>query len=258
MRWVVKIGTSSLCEADGQLSWNKVLMFTRQIKALHERGHQVVVVTSGAIGTGMGTTKIRPKTLSERQALAAIGQAHLMEYYRKALAPITMGQLLLTYPDISDPIRRDIFCQTLEHMLQWRTIPVVNENDAVTDDDSRIGDNDTLAAHLAVMVRANRLVILTDIDGLYTDNPYQNPGAQRIDALPWVTLEHVEQFGAGEPGQFGAGGMATKLQAARIAQEAGIEMVLASSREPGVLQKIDAPNWQGGTRFLARRGVSHA
>lgn len=257
MRWVVKIGTSSVCNADAQLSSQKVQGFAGQVRKLYDKGHEVLVVSSGAVGAGIGTVGKKPEDVTDKQALAAIGQARLIEAYQKALDPVVVGQVLLTRQDLEDEGRRQVSQRTLERMLAWRAIPVINENDTVADDEIRIGDNDTLAARVAVLVGADRFIILSDIDGLYTDNPKTHPDARRIQSVPWVTAEDLSRLRREDSGGLGTGGMLTKLEAARIAQEAGIGMVLASSQEPDVLEKI-AGNWQGGTRFLAQRRMARA
>ncbi len=259
MRWIVKIGTSSVCGSDARLSQKKINAFIKQVRALISGGHQILVVTSGAVGAGIGAIGKGPHDVTDKQALAAIGQARLMAAYQRALDPIVAGQVLLTRQDLEDADRRQASRRTLERVLQWGAIPVINENDTVTDAELRIGDNDTLAARVAVLVAADRLVILSDIDGLYTNNPKTHPDALRIDAVPWVTASDMERYSREDRGGLGTGGMLTKLEAARIAQEAGIGMVLASSQEPDVLEKIDRiENWQGGTRFLAKRGIVRA
>jgi glutamate 5-kinase len=259
MRWVIKIGTSSVCDIDARLSQEKIDRFVSQLRILVSREHEILVVTSGAVGAGVGAVGKTPQDVTDKQALAAIGQARLMEAYQRALHPIIVGQVLLTRQDLEDQDRRQASRSTLERVLSWGAIPVINENDTVTDAEIRIGDNDTLAARVAVLMEAHRLVILSDIDGLYTENPKKNPGAHRIEAVPCVTADDMQRFSSEERGGLGTGGMATKLEAARIAQEAGIGMVLAASQEPDVLDKIEGiKSWQGGTRFLAKRGMIRA
>lgn len=253
MRLVVKVGSSSLCQQDGRISDARIQALTEQLRDLYQYGHEVLLVSSGAVAAGVGHYGHRPQSVTEKQALAAIGQAKLLEAYQSHLEDVVLGQVLVTRGDLEDPVRRASSCNTLNKLLEWRVLPIINENDTVADEEIRIGDNDTLAARVAVLVQAHLLVILSDIDGLYTDNPRLYPDAQRISKVPWVSADHLSRFSSG-PGEWGTGGMATKLDAARIAQEEGIEMVLAASDEPQVLQKILQIDWHGGTRFLAQRG----
>ncbi|MDA8193730.1 MAG: glutamate 5-kinase [Thermaerobacter sp.] len=253
MRWVVKVGTSSVCEEDGRLSHSRIKGLAEQVGRLYHRGHEVMMVSSGAVGAGVGRIGRWPQTVGDKQALAAIGQARLIQAYQSVFDPVPVGQILITRADLEDPARRMASGRTLQQLLEWGVVPIINENDTVADEELRIGDNDTLAARVATLVDADLLVILSDIDGLYTDNPRLYPDARRIATVPWVTAEDLAEHTA-SPGPWGTGGMATKLEAARISQEAGIGMVLASSHEPDVLAKVMGMDWPGGTRFLAQRG----
>lgn len=252
MRIIVKIGTSSLCDSAGQFDRHRLQGLALQLASLVEEGLHLIVVSSGAIGAGIGRIGILPRQMKQKQALAAIGQALVMQAYQQCFAAIPLAQVLLTSHDLSDPERRESSRQTLEQLLEWGVMPIVNENDTVADEEIRIGDNDTLAARVAVLTRADLLVLLSDIDGLYSANPRKNPKARKIAELDWVKAEHLEQFGFGA-GQWGTGGMLTKLQAAMIAQESNIPMVLANSSTPEVLHRVLEGDREAGTWFMAGR-----
>lgn len=252
MRIVVKIGTSSLCDDTGHLVDARVAALAGQLTTLYREGHEIVLVSSAAVGAGIGRLGRRPASLKEKQATAAIGQVLLMNAYQKHLGDIVVAQVLLTRQDLENPDRRHYSHDTLNQLLSWRALPIVNENDTVAVEEFKIGDNDTLAARVAVLLDADQLVLLSDIDGLYTENPRINPKAQHIERIEWVKMDHLKQF-AGNSGSFGTGGMGTKLEAAMIAQQAGIPMVLAYGLEHNVLIELVAQRPVKGTRFMAQR-----
>ncbi|MBX5468140.1 MAG: glutamate 5-kinase [Firmicutes bacterium] len=251
MRVVIKIGTSSLCDPDGQFRDDRVAGLARQLLVLHGLGVDLLVVTSGAVGAGIGRLGRRPETVVEKQALAAVGQALVMQAYQRWMPEAPLAQVLLTRQDLASERRRAKARRTLEQLSAWRVIPVINENDTVADEEIRIGDNDTLAARVAVLMEADLLVLLSDVDGLYTADPRRVPGAQKIETVAWVTAEDVARYG-GKGGALGTGGMYTKLMAAIIAQQAGVPMVLADSRETDVILDAVLGRRPVGTRFLAR------
>lgn len=252
MRIVVKIGTSSLCQEDGKLDESRVAELAGQILTVRAQGHEVVVVTSGAVGAGIGRIGLSAGNIREKQALAAVGQSLLVQAYQRHLGEVPIGQVLITRSDLEDPTRRDSCYGTLMQLVAWGVIPLINENDVVADEEIRIGDNDTLAARMAVLARADLLILLSDVEGLFTGNPRTDPEATPIASIRWVMPEHVHGFGQGV-GRFGTGGIETKLEAALIAQSAGIPMVLAHSHEEAVLVRIVAGEGFRGTRFLAGR-----
>lgn len=257
MRVVIKIGTSSLCDPDGQFHQSLVQGLAQQLWAVHVAGVDLTVVTSGAVGAGIGRLGRRPRSIVEKQALAAVGQALVMQAYQRAMPEASLAQVLLTREDLSHERRRAKARRTLEQLVQWRVIPVINENDTVADEEIRIGDNDTLAARVAVLLEADLLLLLSDVDGLYTADPRKDPQAARIESLPWVTEGDLARYGA-EGGALGTGGMYTKLKAAMIAQAAGIPMVLADSRQPEVILDAVLRQKPVGTRFLAARGKGNS
>lgn len=239
-RIVVKVGTSTLTHPGGLLHLGRMEGLVRQLADLHAEGRDVVLVTSGAVGAGMGRLGLteRPADLAGKQALAAVGQGVLMQRYEGLFAEYgcTVGQVLLTREDLEDPVRRANAAQTMERLFAWRVIPVVNENDTVANEEIRVGDNDTLSARVAVLTGADLLVILSDVDGFYPADPRSNPG---LAPLPQVSLAGDLESAAGGAGTAGGtGGMITKVQAARLCGAAGIPMVLAPGARPGVLREV--------------------
>lgn len=241
-RVVVKVGTSTLTHPNGHLHLGRMEGLVRQLADLHAEGRDVVLVTSGAVGAGMGKLGLtqRPSDLAGKQALAAVGQGVLMQRYEGLFGEYgcTVGQVLLTRQDLEDEHRRSSAAETMQRLFAWRVIPVVNENDTVANEEIRVGDNDTLSARVAVMAGADLLILLSDVDGFYPADPRTRPG---LRPLTQVSLsDEVERAagGAGTPG--GTGGMATKVQAGRICGAAGIPMVIAHGARAGVLREIVA------------------
>lgn len=240
-RIVVKVGSSSLTERNGDLCEKKMKEVIRQITQLRGHGIEVILVSSGAVAAGMGRLGWNPGsiTIPEKQAAAAVGQGALIDTYQKYFQQqgISVAQLLLTRLDLEDRKRFIHIRNTLETLLKKGVIPIVNENDTVAVEEIRVGDNDTLSSLVAIVAEANLLVMLTDIDGLYTKDPRKDPDAKKIDEVRAITPE-LEKI-AGDPGStVGTGGMRTKLIAAKIAVRSGMEVVIASSTEPEILQKI--------------------
>lgn len=258
-RIVVKIGSSSLTDEQGRLSIEKMGRLVSQIANLQkEQDCQVVLVSSGAVAAGLGRLGWpRPTiTMPEKQAAAAVGQGLLIELYQKLFAErnIPIAQLLLTRSDVEDRKRFIHIRNTAETLLSNGILPIVNENDTVAVEEIRFGDNDTLGSLVALLTEADLLILLTDIDGLYTSNPKTNPDARRIPDVWQITPEMEEA--AGENGSaVGTGGMRTKLAAAKMAVDSGIDVVVAASSEPDILHKI----MQGdavGTRFHSKHRLS--
>lgn len=251
---MVKIGTSSLTLPDGSLDVGRIEHLADQALELTRAGRQLVLVTSGAIGVGarrLGYSQ-RPQTIPEKQAAAAVGQGLLMQAYERAFLArqLVVGQVLLTREDVADRRRHLNSRNTLRKLLELGAIPVVNENDTVAVDEIRLGDNDTLSALVATLVDADLLIILSDVDGLYSGDPRRDPGARRLDVVPAITPE-LEAIAGGAGTAFGTGGMVTKLQAAKIATAAGIPMFLTSSSQPDILLAVLAGN-AVGTLFLPK------
>lgn len=254
-RVVIKIGTSSLTHPSGRLNFSKIDLLVRQLVDLKHRGMQVVVVSSGAIGAGMGTLQIEKATatLAQKQALAAVGQNILMHTYHKLAAEYGchVGQVLLTRDDIEDPIRGTYSKDALLALLELGVMPIVNENDAVAVEEIKFGDNDRLSAMVAKLVAADWLVMLSDIDGLYSANPKIDPNAVLIDHVSELTEDHLAS--ATPPtSRVGTGGMQTKLMAVSIADGVGIQTIIANSETPQVISRIfDGENL--GTWFESKQ-----
>lgn len=255
MRIVVKVGTSTLAHATGQLNIRHVQALVRVLSDLKNAGHALILVSSGAIGMGAGKLLLpgRPADMATKQAAAAVGQCELMYTYDKLFGEYnhTVAQLLVTGEDIQDAARHKNFETTLNRLLELGALPIINENDTVATQEIEIGDNDTLGAVVAVSVGADLLVLLTDINGLYTADPHTHPDAQLIPRVEVLTPEILALAG-GAGTRLGTGGMATKLRAAQLAGEAGVEMVIANGANPEVLYDI-VEGKPVGTRFAARK-----
>ena len=255
MRIVVKVGTSTLAHATGQLNIRHVQTLVRVLSDLKNAGHQLILVSSGAIGMGVGKLLLpgRPSDMATKQAAAAVGQCELMYTYDKLFGEYnhTVAQLLVTGEDIQDEKRHKNFETTLNRLLELGALPIINENDTIATQEIEIGDNDTLGAVVAVSVGADLLVLLTDINGLYTADPHTHPDAQLIPRVDVLTPEILALAG-GVGTKLGTGGMATKLRAAQLAGDAGVEMVIANGANPEVLYDI-VDGKPVGTRFAARK-----
>lgn len=250
-RIVVKVGSSSIAYPTGKLNLFQIESLVRQLSNLHNQGRDVLLVTSGAIGTGAGRLGLsgRPRTIPAKQAAAAVGQGILMHIYEKFFSEygVTAGQVLLTREDFSDRRRFLNARNTLHALLQFGVIPVINENDTVAVDEIKLGENDTLSALVAGLVDAELLVLLSDIQGLCTADPRRDPGACLIREVPEITPE-IESLAGGAGSKLGSGGMATKISAARIAAHSGVSTVLACADEKDIILKVISGE-QVGTVF---------
>ena len=256
-RVVVKIGSSSLQHQEtGKLNLFKVERLVRELCDIRNQGIDVCLVSSGAIAVGrqsMGLTE-RPKNISTKQACAAVGQARLMMTYQKLFSEYHQqaGQVLMTKNTMLDNVARKNAQNTFEELFRMGVIPIVNENDTVSTYEMQFGDNDSLSAIVASLVRADLLILLSDIDGLFTDDPHKNPDAKLI---PYVDRldEHVQGMAKGTTGSdVGTGVMATKLIAAKIATVSGADMIIANGRDVGILHQIFEGDFVG-TLFQAHR-----
>ena len=231
-RTVIKVGTSTLTYENGKINYRRIESLCKVISDLQNRGEQIIFVSSGAIGVGMGKVGLesRPQETRKKQALAAIGQCELMFMYDKLFGEYnhSVAQILLTRYAVETIQKRQNVINTIEELLNMNIIPVINENDTVAIDElegNNFGDNDMLSAIVSRLVRADRLIILTDIDGLYDSNPKTNPDARKIDTVTEITPEILAL--AGDVGSsLGTGGMRTKLHAAEICMDADCEMVI--------------------------------
>ena len=251
---VVKLGSSIVAGDDGAPREDVLRAVCGQVADLHARGEDVVIVTSGAIARGMRVLDLplRPRAMGELQAASAVGQGKLYRVYDELLRErgVTSAQVLLTFFDVSARTHYLNARKTLHKLLDWRVVPVINENDTTTTDEISFGDNDFLAAQVAVLIGADRLVLLTDTAGLHTADPRLDPTAELV---PEVTdFEAVQDLEVGHAGShLGSGGMRSKVVAAEMATAAGIETVIASGLEPGTLAAATAGE-PCGTRFPAR------
>ncbi|MFA9465785.1 MAG: glutamate 5-kinase [Velocimicrobium sp.] len=234
-RIVIKIGTSTLTHEDtGALNLLKMEQLVRVLTDLNNQGKEIVLVSSGAIAVGRTTMGLfeKPKELSLRQACASIGQARLMMVYQKLFAEynqITSQILITKYTMMNDRSRKNAQ-NTFRELLRMNVIPVVNENDTVSTDEIEFGDNDTLSAIVAALIGADLLIVMSDIDGFYTDDPRCNQEAKFIETVDGITRE-LEEMAKGAATTCGTGGMATKLSAAKIATDAGADMVIANGAD---------------------------
>ena len=256
-RIVVKVGTSTLSHPSGLLNIRRVEELCKVLSDLKNAGNEIILVSSGAIGMGVGKLSLpkRPEDMPTKQAAAAVGQCELMYTYDKLFTEYnhTVAQLLITRPDITGGgQRRENFHVTLERLLELGALPVINENDAVATDeigvDNTIGENDSLSAIVAAAIGADLLILLSDIDGLYDSDPHRNPDARLIETVPVIDA-HILSLAGDKGSALATGGMVTKLHAAQIATAAGCEMVIANGEKPEVLYDIVAGR-RAGTRFL--------
>lgn len=240
-RVVVKLGTGLLTYPSGKLNLDYMDQIVRQLADLHNRGIKVVLVSSGAVGAGLGRLGIRtrPKTTAEKQAVAAIGQGLLIQLYEKLFSEygILNAQVLLTRADLMARHRYLNACNTLDQLLKYGAIPIINENDTVAVEEIEFGDNDTLSAQVAALVDADLLLILSDVAGLYTANPQTDENACMIPEVAEVTGE-IRRLAGESSDPRGTGGMITKVNAAEIASACGIPMVIASGREERVVHRV--------------------
>ena len=252
MRIVVKIGTSTLAYATGQLNIRRVEELCKTMSDIRNAGHELILVSSGAIGMGVGKLglRTRPRDIPTKQAAAAVGQCELMYIYDKLFSEYhhTVAQLLITADNLSDETRHANFTNTLNRLLELGAVPVINENDTVATDEIVIGDNDTLAAMVAESVEADLLVLLSDIDGLYTADPHADLTAKLLPVVHRVDDGIRALAGVSSTDQ-GTGGMVTKLRAAEICLNCGCEMVIANGSEPTLLYDI-VEGKPVGTRFV--------
>lgn len=256
-RIVIKIGSSSLTHQEtGYLDLIKLEILVREISDLRNQGKDVVLVSSGAIMVGRKTMGYdrKPDRLAQKQACAAIGQAKLMMIYQKLFAEYNQvaGQILMTKNTMLNTLNRRNARNTFNELLRMGAIPIVNENDTISTYEIEFGDNDTLSAVVAALIGADLLILLSDIDGLFTDDPHKNPDARFIDVVETLD-EKLMSMGKGTTGSnVGTGGMTTKLTAAEIAGAAGADMVIANGKDFHVIHKImQGRNY--GTLFLAHR-----
>lgn len=255
MRIAIKVGTSTLAHSTGHLNIRHVEDLCKVISDLKNAGNEIILVSSGAIGMGVGKLSLgkRPEDMPTKQAAAAVGQCELMYTYDKLFSEYnhTVAQLLITSPDISESTRSERgenFRNTVLRLLELGALPIINENDTVATEEISVGDNDTLSALVARSCDADLLVLLSDIDGLYTADPHTNPDARLLSEVSAITPEIIAMAG-GKGSDLGTGGMATKIRAAQICTESGIDMIITNGANPYVLYDV-AGGKSIGTRFI--------
>ena len=238
---VVKVGTSTLTKSDGQLNIDKIKKIVLELSNLSDKGYDVALVTSGAVGAGMGMLNMpeRPKTLSEKQAVSAVGQVSLMHLYQTLFQEYNkvIGQLLLTKGEFSDRRRYLNVRNVCNTFFDKKIIPVINENDAIVADELKVGDNDTMSALVSGLIDADLVIILSDIDGLYNKNPQKYADAKLIELVGDIT-EDVKNMAGGEGSKFGTGGMITKIIAAEMATKIGTNLVIANGDDPKNITRV--------------------
>ncbi len=254
MRLVVKVGTSTLTHKSGLINIRLVESLCKYLSDLKNAGNEIILVSSGAIGMGVGKLSLKERLadLAGKQAAAAVGQCELMYTYSKLFAEYhhTVAQILLTGSDFEDETRHANFSQTIARLLEMGVLPIINENDTVSTEQITVGDNDTLSALVAVSAGANLLVLLSDINGLYTADPHTNPSAELLEAVYEITDEIIDSAG-GKGSNLGTGGMKTKLHAAQIATQNGCDMVIMNGSKPEALYEL-LEGKRRGTRFYAK------
>lgn len=254
-RVVIKIGSTSLTHpATGNINYIKMERLVRELCNLRNQGIDVCLVSSGAIAVGkqsMGLAE-RPRRLPEKQACASVGQARLMSIYQKFFAEYNqkVGQVLMTKETMIDNVSRKNAQNTINELMAMGVIPIVNENDTVSTYEIRFGDNDTLSAIVSALTGADLLILLSDIDGLYTDDPKVNPDAELITYVEEFSPEYMEMASSAPGSEMGTGGMVTKIKAARIATASGVDMIIANGKDFGILHHI-FENRFTGTFFKA-------
>ena len=240
MRIVVKVGTSTLAHPSGLINIRRVEELCKVMSDLKNAGHDIILVTSGAIGMGA------------KQAAAAVGQCELMYTYDKLFSEYnhTVAQLLMTGSDFENEERHINFKNTMDKLLEFKALPIINENDTVATEEIKVGDNDTLSAMVAVNVSADLLILLSDIDGLFTADPHTDPNAKLISVVSEIN-DDILALGGDEGSAFGTGGMRTKLHAAQICTEKNCDMIIANGEKPDILYDI-VDGKAVGTRFIKR------
>lgn len=253
MRIVIKIGTSTLTHKTGNLNIRLVENLCRVISDIKNAGHEVIIVSSGAIGMGIGklSLKERPDDIPSKQAVAAVGQCELMYVYDRLFSQYnhTVAQILISGADVDHEYRGRNFSNTLHKLLEFGAIPIINENDTVATEEIVIGDNDTLAAIIAKEAGADLLILLSDIDGLYDKDPHKDSSAKLIKVVSEITPE-VESLADGKGSPLGTGGMKTKIQAAKLCTHSGCDMVITNGAKAENLYDI-IEGKESGTKFLA-------
>lgn len=255
MRIVIKIGSSTLTHSNGNINIRLFEEICKVLADIKNAGNEVIIVSSGAIALGRSKLSLeaKPKDMPTKQAAAAVGQCELMYFYDKLFSEYrqTVAQILVTAEDLKCGERSENFGNTLERLLELSAIPVINENDTVSTAEILVGDNDTLSAMVAITVKADLLILLSDIDGLYSADPHMDKNAKLLSVVDCITPE-IEHAAGGTVSSVGTGGMTTKIHAAKICTDKGCDMVIANGASPELL--YDIIEGKGvGTRFIGKK-----
>lgn len=257
MKVVVKVGTSTLAHEGGLLNIRRVELLCKVLSDLKNAGHDIILVSSAAIGMGVGKLKLKgkPSELASKQAAAAVGQCELMYTYDKLFSEYNhiVAQLLMTGADFENEERHNNFKNTMNKLIEFSAIPIINENDTVATKEIEVGDNDTLSALVADSVKADLLIILSDIDGLFDANPRTNPDAKLIPVVEKID-DSIWNIAGNAGSSMGTGGMRTKINAAEIATKSGCDMVIANGTDPKILYDIVEGKFIG-TKFLKKQAI---
>jgi glutamate 5-kinase len=256
MRIVIKVGTSTLAHSTGRLNIRRTEELCKIISDIKNAGHEIILVSSGAIGMGVGKLALatRPNDIATKQAAAAVGQCELMYTYDKLFSKYnhTVAQILLTGSDFSHEDRHENFNNTLARLLELGVLPIINENDTIATEEIKVGDNDTLSALVAVSAKADLLILLSDIDGLFTADPHTDPSATLLSVVEEINDE-IMALGGGSGSSLGTGGMHTKLHAAQICTESGCDMIIANGSDPKILYAITENDSPRCTLFKGKK-----
>ncbi len=240
-RIVIKVGSSTLSFPNGRINLQRVEELTTILADIHQNNLEIILVTSGAVAIGGGILGVdeKPADLAEKQALAAVGQSELIKIYQKFFRNYDqiVAQVLLTKDGITNPVRRKNAYNTLSSLLEMDILPIINENDTVSTHGIKFGNNDVLSAHVAELIQADLLIMLSDIDGLYTEDPKKSKTAKFIPTVTKISAD-MEHSAKDSGSSFGTGGMATKLDAVKICFDAGIDTILANGKKPGIIKDI--------------------
>lgn len=253
---IIKIGSSSLCDEEGNINKEKILNLIQQIAYIKRKGIKITLVSSGAINAGVHVMNLetRPQTIPQKQALAAIGQASLMQIYEDlfSLFNLKCAQILLNHDDFDDRKRLMNFNNAMQALIEYDVVPIINENDTLAVEEIKVGDNDTLASLIVPAVSGDMVVLVSDIDGLYDDNPHTNKNAKLIRNVDGITKE-IEGMAKDASSKVGTGGMITKIRAAKVCNDFGCDMAIVNGNQPNVL--IDLIEGQDvGTYFDGKPG----
>ncbi|MBQ8344247.1 MAG: glutamate 5-kinase [Clostridia bacterium] len=254
-RIVIKVGTSTLTYQNGALNLRRIEALVRTISDFKNAGHEVIIVSSGAVGAGYAKLGLDtyPDTLAKKQACAAVGQSQLMKIYENFFAEYghTVAQILMTKDVIDNPHRLELVKNTFHTLISMKCIPIVNENDSVSSEEMQFGGNDTLSAYVGIAADADIIINLSDIDGLYDKDPRKNPDAKLIDRVEDINDE-IRSYAGGAGTKRGTGGMIAKIKAASIATNMGIPMMIINGQDPFILYEI-LDGKHVGTYFAGRK-----